>query len=134
MKTLLRPSVLAFIMILAVTSCGQQPAKTTTLSGAEERERVAADIASNLAKNDYTAVRKDFAKIMLDAISVEKIKDNWESLTAKIGEYQNVVSTKESQLNGYNVIKKRCQFASENATIQVTFNEENKVIGMYLKL
>ena len=131
MKILLKPTLFA-LLILFITSAFGQPAPAA--SGVEIREKIAADIASNYAKKNYAAVRKDFAKIMLDALSEEKIKDTWESLTAKIGEFQKVLTTKEEQVKGYTVIKKRCQFASENATIQVTFNEENQVVGLYITL
>lgn len=135
MKTFARLTFYALFISLASSCWGQQLTNSvTTPAGAAERERVAADIASNFAKKDYAAVRKDFAKIMLDALSTEKLKDTWEGLVTKIGEFQKVISTNEVQIDGYTVIKKRCQFANENATIQVTFNDENKVIGLYLKL
>ena len=124
------------LSIFIVIPCiGKGLIKTAiTTPNAVIREKVAADIASNLAKKDFAAVRTDFAKTALEGLSEEKIKDTWEGLVAKIGAFQKVVSTKEVQENGYNQIKKRCQFTDENATLQVVFNEENQVIGLFLKL
>ena len=134
MRILLTTAVFALLIFSGLVAFGQQVSITPVApSGAEVREKVAADIASNYAKKDYAAVRKDFAKIMLDALSEEKLKSVWEDFIAKVGEFQKVLTTTETEKDGYRVIKKRCQFASENATIQVTFNEENKVIGLYIK-
>ena len=133
---------LFFGVLTLSCSTGSSPKESTTATsstpadgkGAAERERIAADIVSNLSKSDYDAVRKDFAKIMLDGLPVSKVKESYEGLTAKIGAFQRVVATQESQVHGYNQVKKRCQFASENASVLVTFNEENKVIGLFLTL
>ena len=130
----IKPLAIAFVMFLGLSSFAQQAGATTTLTGAEQREKVATNITNAFAKKDYAAVRKDFAKIMLDALSEEKLKDTWEGFITKVGEFQKVLTTTEVKDKDYNIIKKRCQFVSENATIQVTFNEENQVIGLYLKL
>ncbi len=134
MQTAIKPIAILFIMFLGISAFAQQAGGTTTPTGTEIREKVATNIANAFAKKDYAAVRKDFAKIMLDALSEEKIKNTWEGFITKVGEFQKVLTTTEVKEKDYNIIKKRCQFASENATIQVTFNEENQVIGLYLKL
>lgn len=133
MKKLSRLTTVSILLLLIGLSCTAQTAATPALSKAEAREKVAADIAYNLGAKKYTAARKDFAKIMLDALSEEKLKTDWENLESKMGAFQKVLTTTEEDKNGYKIIKKRCQFASENASILVTFNEEGQIIGLYFK-
>jgi hypothetical protein len=141
MKTPSNSIVLILLVIFGLTACNQpgktqqQPASATTQvqPGADVREKVARDIVDNNVKKDYAAVRKDFAKTMLDALSEEKIKTVWEAHIAQVGDFQKVLTTKEEQSGGYTIIKKRLQFARQNSTIQVTFNDENQVIGLFIR-
>lgn len=132
------PILLAATLILFTTlsSAGysQIVSGASSSSAMEVREKLSTELVNNLSNKNYVAARKDFAKVMLDAFSVEKQKEAWEGLIAKVGAFQKVLTTKEEIVSGYNVVKKRCQFAGENATIQITFSEENKIIGLYFKL
>jgi hypothetical protein len=130
---LLAATLIVFITF-GMTGYSQIVSAAAATSAMEMREKLSDELVTNLSNKNYAAARKDFAKVMLDAMSVEKQKEAWEGLIAKVGAFQKVLTTKEEIVSGYNVIKKRCQFAGENATIQVTFNEENKVIGLYFKL
>ncbi len=121
------------LILIGSTRPAHAQSQTSPASGAEVREKVASNIADNLAKNDFTAARKDFAKIMLDALSENKLKEDWNKVLKQMGDFKKVLTTSYEEKSGYKIISKRCQFANENASIRVTFNEENQVIGLYFK-
>ena len=138
MKFKFQLPALALILFLTIGYACNYPCiassaiATTDAPGADVREKKAAYIAANLAKKDFAAVRKDFAKIMLDALSEAKLQATWEDAEKKFGAFQKVISTENQAKSGIQIVRKRCQFAGENATIQVAFNEENQVIGLYI--
>jgi hypothetical protein len=134
MKNRFHPILSIVFLLLAFSHHGYSQAAAKTAPGVDIREKISSQIVTGLAAKDYKAVRKDFAKTMLDALSENKIKNDWEALLIKIGSFQKVLSSQEETSKGYNIVKKRCQFSEQNASVQVTFNDENKVIGLYFKL
>jgi hypothetical protein len=148
----MKPAFRLFIFsltILLVTSCNQRPKPVTPAAptsavdsaganpeapedtGGDIRDKIANEITDNLSKEDYADARKDFAQIMIDGLPERKLKEAWEMVQKQLGTYQKVISTTEEEKNGLKIIKKRCQFGSENATIQIAFNQENKVVGLF---
>lgn len=97
------------------------------------RENIAKEITENFQKGDYQKVQNDFSGSLKSALTVNGLQKAWESIIANSGEYQSVISTNEMESQGYKVIKRRLKFAKENLSLEITFNEENKVIGLYFK-
>ncbi len=97
------------------------------------RDKIASDIVINLAKEDYEAVRKDFSGSLKNNLTGEKIGEVWETVIAQNGSFKKVVGTTTTIIQGYNIIRKRVEFENDNLTVEVTFNEENKVIGLFVK-
>jgi hypothetical protein len=126
---------LCAMMIMAGVSSGQKINDTPppSASHTERREKIAADYLDNMVKGDFEASRKDFAKNMADAFSVERQKEKWMELTATAGTFQKVEYTKQELRDGNYEIIKRCHFAEQNVSVITNFNEENQIIGLYYK-
>lgn len=98
-----------------------------------KREEIARKIVKNMVDDNFEEARVDFAFSLKQGLNAQQMQQAWSSLLVQIGEFQNVISATDAQVQGYNQILVRCKFARENATVEVTFNEDNKVIGLYLK-
>lgn len=121
-----------------LTSCGflftivllwAAPLKTAD----PKREEIARKIVKNMVDDKFEDARVAFAYSLKQGLSAQQMQQAWSGLLVQIGEFQNVISATDAQTQGYNQILVRCKFARENATVEVTFNEDNKVIGLYLK-
>jgi hypothetical protein len=99
----------------------------------EKRKRITQEIVNNLVKEDYEAVRKDFHSGLKTNLPVEKISEVWQNLIATNGAFENMTSTTVAQTNGFNQVRIRCQFKNENATVEATFNDDDRVIGLFVK-
>ena len=110
------------------------PGKVTCCTYDEsDRKRIATDILNNLVKENYEAVRKDFHASLKQNLPTERISEGWIKLVETIGAYKEVISTTPDVAQSYNQVKIRCRFENGNSSVEVTFNEDDKVIGLFLK-
>ncbi|RZK38037.1 MAG: DUF3887 domain-containing protein [Pedobacter sp.] len=97
------------------------------------RKKIAEAIVSDLAKENYEQVRKEFHAQLKANLSVEKISEAWAKFTETMGSFEKIVSTSPTTARGYTQIKCRCAFKEGNATVEVTFDEDDRVIALFLR-
>jgi len=97
------------------------------------RKNVAEKILKNLVQEKFEDVRADFHSTLKQSLPAERISEAWVKQLETYGEYKSTVSMTSAKFQEYNQVKIRCKFENDNSTIEVTFNEDNKVIGLYLK-
>ena len=105
----------------------------SVVNAQSSREKIATNIVTNFVKGEYEKVRSDFSGTLRNQFTKDLIQQLWENVIANAGNYEGVISTNELVFQGYNIVKKRLKFANDNANIEVTFNEDDKVIGLYIK-
>lgn len=126
-KTILPVIVVALLINLAF----KQEIKRVTSSD-EEKERLAKTIVQNLSAAKYEDVRSDFHETLKQILSVEKIANAWENLISSVGNFESISSIQSSKMQAYEIVRVKCKFKSGNCNVDVTFNDENKVVGLYL--
>lgn len=100
----------------------------------DTRKAITQAILDNLIKEDYDAVQKDFYGPFKQALPIEKISEAWQQTVTTVGDFVKVLATTAATTpEGFNQIRLRCQFKNDNLTVETTFNEDDKVIGLYLK-
>ena len=97
------------------------------------RKQISTTILNNLVKQDYEAVRKDFHSSLKVTLPVEKISEAWETTVKVNGAFEKVLSTSATKMGEYNQIRIKCMFHDGNITLEVTFTEDDKVLGLFLK-
>jgi len=116
------------LLILICTFC------MSTLANAQlTRDEITQNVIKNFVKKDYAKVQQDFSGTLKNKLSQQQLQDAWEGVIAEVGNYISVLKTTEYQSQGYNVVKKRLQFKIDNRNLEVTFNEDDKIIGLYFK-
>lgn len=130
MKTLLLSSMSMFLCI--AISARSMP-KFTSLGDEAYRKEIVREIVDNLAKEDYQAVTKDFSNVLKQQLSPQNIGDAWSTMVAQLGKFQSKSSERVAIIQGYNQVIIRCKFEADSLNVEVTFNENDKVIGLYLK-
>jgi len=114
---------LLFVSILWIGQFFSFPSSFTPPSGkiaaSDDEEAIVKKIVDNLKKKDYEAVRTDFTNVLRQQLTV--------------GNFQEIMNVKTQNVNGYDVVRARCRFQNDNGTVEATFNDEHKVIGLFLR-
>lgn len=97
------------------------------------RKQITRAILDNLVKEKYEDVRKDFHSTLRTSLPTEKIAETWQTVISSSGQFKEVISTAVAQTQGFNQIRIRIKFETENATLETTFNEDDKVVGLWIK-
>lgn len=121
-----------FAVLVVLFSSFNTPAPTTIRDEAN-RKKIAQLILDNLIKEQYDEVRKDFHSTLKNSLPTEKIAEAWQTVVGSAGQYKEVISTSVTQTQGFNQIKMRIRFEKDNTTLETTFNEDDKVIGLWLR-
>lgn len=99
----------------------------------ESRKKIAAEILDNLIKENYDQITEEFSIALKRTLTVEQISSAWSDFIEIYGTFSEKISTEASKPQGYDLIKIRCKFENDNGTIEVYFNENDKVVGLFLK-
>jgi len=97
------------------------------------RKKITQEILDNFVKEDFDAVRKDFHSSLKTSLPADKIGEVWQSVINNGGKYISVISVNTSKVQEYNQVKMRIKFEKENATLETIFNEDDKVLGLWIK-
>jgi len=128
---------LLFVSILWIGQFFSFPSSFTPPSGkiaaSDDEEAIVKKIVDNLKKKDYEAVRTDFTNVLRQQLTVKQIGDAWENFLSTLGNFQEIMNVKTQNVNGYDVVRARCRFQNDNGTVEATFNDEHKVIGLFLR-
>lgn len=130
----MKQPILLLALAIVILSFIPAPAlRTNAFVDEAKRKQITNDILSNLVKEKYEDVRKDFHSSLKVTLPVEKISEVWSTVISQSGSYKKIISTNVTTFQGYNQVKLRLEFANENATLETTFTEDDKVLGLYIK-
>lgn len=103
------------------------------ISQEEKRIAISREIVNNMVNEDFEKVQVEFTSTLKEQLSPQVMSQSWTSVLLQIGEFEKILSVSEKVVNDYIVVVSRCKFKRENASIEVTFNAEDKVIGLFFK-
>ncbi len=90
-------------------------------------------VVSELAAGQYAKVEAQFDAQMQAALPVEKLTAVWQSLVQQAGAFRSIASTRVSQQQGFNVVVVTCTFAKATIDVQIAFDSQQKVAGLYFR-
>ena len=97
----------------------------------DNRKEIAKTILDNNVKEKYEEMRTNCTNALKEQLPAEKIAGVWKQLIGSEGPYQKMLSINTSVTQeGYNQVLMRCAFQNDNLTLVVTFNQDDKVIGL----
>jgi hypothetical protein len=124
------------IILLVVFFCLMFARKASAQFSQFGREgEISEKLLNDLNAAKYDDVRSAFALLYKNTVPREMIAQNWESIQSILGNFQRIKSiTKfKNSVNGYDVIRVRCEMLKENVNVEITFNEDNKVVFLYFE-
>jgi len=95
------------------------------------RVKIANGIIEAFAKKDYDSVSTNFHSSLKQTLPKEKLREFWQKISAQMGKYVSIISTTHHIREGYNIVTLLCKFEKDNSNMELTFNQDNQVIGLY---
>ena len=121
----------AVVLLLSVISLDAHvPANR---SAEDDIETISKKIVEYMNKGEFENVRSYFSFSLKNTLTAEHIEKVWTNVVTQLGEFEKISSVKTEVVQSYNVVRVRCKFRNEGANVEVTFNEEKEVIGLYIK-
>ena len=128
-----RGFLLFLVMMLAVSalSCGRaSTVDDPPLEG--EITTLAEDFISKMAAGEFEqAVGYYFDAPMKRAMSAKTLSETWETLLGQVGPYTGQVDKRTDVVDGYDVVFVTTQFENDKIVIQVVFNEDKRISGLW---
>jgi len=98
-----------------------------------QRETIARDLLTNFTAGKFDAAAKDFDKQMLDALPPAKLAEVAKQLEAQLGKFKSAGAATASLVKGYNVVTLASEYEKAKVDVQVVFDGEGKVAGLFFK-
>jgi uncharacterized protein len=96
-------------------------------------ETLAGQFVDLLAKEDFASSVKWFDATMTNAMPEATLKQTWASVTGQAGKFKKQVKTRAEKIQGYDAVFVTCEFEKANLDVQVVFDSQKKIAGMFFK-
>jgi Protein of unknown function (DUF3887) len=105
----------------------------TTAAAADDPVTKAEELVHALAARDYKSAEANFDATMQQGLPADKLKEDWEQITAQAGAYVKTGETKTVEYQGDTVILVKTLFKNGELWTQVAFDKSGRVAGLYFR-
>jgi uncharacterized protein len=95
-------------------------------------ETLAGKFVELLAKEDFSSAVKWFDAKMTGALPEPALKQTWVSVTGQAGKFKKQLKTRVEKIQGYDAVFVTCEFEKANLDVQVVFDSQKKVAGLFI--
>jgi dienelactone hydrolase len=99
------------------------PAQTTT--------ELSVSLIGKLQRAQYDSCQTMFDTIVSNKINADMMRQIWESMPRYMGEYQSYGDIRTEKKDSTEMVWVRCAFAKTKMDLQLTFNQHQKIIGIF---
>jgi len=121
--------VVVFLLILLV---GAGPVQAERAE--QEVLAKAQAILNFLQEEDYGQVLPYFQEELRDQLGEEQLQETWETLNMQVGNFQELLAIEVSPVQEFKVVILTCKFQAANIDIQISFDSEGMVAGLFFNL
>jgi Protein of unknown function (DUF3887) len=107
-----------------------KPMNRATLPGADSR---AIELLGCMIEGRWEDARRDFAPVMLEAVSADRIAAAWTLTAAEVGRYERMGDPLLVPVNDTTLVDLPLFFEAGERTGRVVFDSEGKVIGLFIR-
>jgi len=105
----------------------------TTCRGAETVEEKAMGFIRLLRDGEFDEAFGMCDETLADALSSpEGLKGLWSQITATFGDLETIEGAKSEVVQNYSVVTVRCRFANGPLGLKISFDEEDRIAGIFL--
>ncbi len=94
---------------------------------------LAKTFVDQMAQGDFAAATANFDTTMKTAMPEAKLKETWQQLVAQVGAFQQQTGTYTTEQLSYKIVFVTCRFEKADIDVQVTFNSQNQISGLFFK-
>lgn len=129
-----KSQVMLMLLLMVLAGCAPAtPAAPQSTPSFDTLIPHAAAFVDQLAQGDYSAAFTRFDGTMKLALPEAKLKATWEQLLAQVGAFQKQVGTRTADSQGYRIVFITCQFEKSTLDVQVVFNNQSQISGLFFK-
>jgi fermentation-respiration switch protein FrsA (DUF1100 family) len=96
-------------------------------------EQQAVEWVNLVVEKQFEPAVKFFDKTMSEQVPPARLQEIWNGLISQVGNYENVIGTRTSQMNEFTLVFVTCKFAKATLDIQLTYNDERKIAGLFFQ-
>lgn len=122
-----------YVIVLAMLTYSSLPAQQKTEPQVGSLERSAGSFVSLLDKKEYVKAANAFDAAMLKALPASELKQTWEKVLFQAGPYKKQISSRRETLDKFESVYVTCEFAKMKLDVQVVFDKEGKIAGLFFK-
>lgn len=119
--------VLALSLLFPYVPNPTQQTQTST----PNLEAIARTFVNFLSEGKFEEPCGLFNKKIAEAMPSEKLKEVWDGIIGKVGEFEEVAKTKLTEEVGYRMVYVTCKFAKTSLDLKVVFDKEAKIAGLW---
>lgn len=118
-------TVALFLCFIPVWAQDLAPTVTLDYSGLGE------ELVTSLSKGDYNAAGRNFDAAMKKAMPPAKLSEVWQTLQEQVGKFKRKTGVRMSRIFPYTIVYVTCEFVQVPIDIQITYNQDGKVAGLF---
>ncbi|MBC7320884.1 DUF3887 domain-containing protein [bacterium] len=104
---------------------------TLVYSNKIDIEDTAKGFISLLVQERFTEASKVFTEELTKALPENTLASIWKSLITTLGKFNSILDIKTTEIQVYKVVIVTCDFELGSLGIQITFDRESKIAGLY---
>ena len=106
------------------------PMSTETAAGAADR---AVTILAAMAEGQWEEARRDFNARMSQGLDANRLAEGWARMAGLVGAYEGMGEPFAHRVADHTVVEIPLRFEAGEATGRVTFDQDGKVAGLWLR-
>ncbi len=96
-------------------------------------EQTATEWVNLLIAGKFDQTVQSFADVMSAQMTADKLKDIWNSIITQFGVFKGIKGTRATPYGGYNIVFVTCDFNQGVLDIQLTYDADMKIAGLFFK-
>lgn len=126
--------LLFFLCLLPAIKSSAAANSCLSVSDQQTRNKIAKSIIDDLSKEDYDGVMNYYDVGLKQNLPREKLQEVWLNIINTYGKFQQISSSNNIVREGYNQVISRVKFEKGSLTLELTFNQDDQVVGLFFKI
>ncbi len=114
------------------TQSETSPASTST-STSGDYTATAKELVTSLTQGDFAKAEQNFDDVMKQQLPPDKLSTTWKGLITQVGAFKQQLGSRTATIQGFDVVYVTCEFENANLDVQVTFDKDGKIGGLFFK-
>ncbi len=125
--------ILLMVLLVGVILGGCSSSKLSDAYNEDELKKDAQGIVSMICNEEYDKVIDQMSDNIKGKISAEQLKEVWQPIKEKVGSFKSIEKEGVIGKDGLATVVEVAEFENGKAQFTITYNEDMKLEGLYIK-